>query len=31
MRYSSRHELYNAPQAYPWQAGAHYWLVTTLY
>ncbi|WP_430438615.1 replication protein P [Pantoea eucalypti] len=31
MRYSSRHGLYNAPQAYPLQANTHYWLVTTFY
>ncbi|WP_205952219.1 replication protein P [Pantoea stewartii] len=31
MRYSARRGLYNSPEAYPWQANAHYWLVTTLY
>lgn len=31
MRYSARRGLYNSPEAYPWQANAHYWLVTGLY
>ncbi|MDF7630470.1 replication protein P [Erwiniaceae bacterium L1_55_4] len=31
MHYSARRGLYNSPEAYPWQANAHYWLVTTLY
>ncbi|WP_410174112.1 replication protein P [Pantoea vagans] len=24
MRYSARRGLYNSPEAYPWQANAHY-------
>ncbi|WP_312058499.1 replication protein P [Pantoea septica] len=31
MRYSARRGLYNSPEAYPWQANAHYWMVTGLY
>lgn len=31
IRYSARRGLYNSPEAYPWQANTHYWLVTTLY
>ncbi|PNK64937.1 hypothetical protein A6J33_020125 [Pantoea sp. FDAARGOS_194] len=32
MRYSARCGLYNSPEAYPWQANAHYyWMVTGLY
>jgi hypothetical protein len=31
MRYSARRGLYNSPEAYPWKANSHYWLVTTLY
>lgn len=29
--YSARRGLYNSPEAYPWQANAHYWMVTSLY
>ncbi|MDT8849371.1 replication protein P [Pantoea dispersa] len=31
MRYSARRGLYRSPEAYPWQANAHYWMVTNLY
>ncbi|MFC7777696.1 replication protein P [Pantoea sp. GCM10028869] len=31
MRYSARRGLYDSPEAYPWQANAHYWMVTNLY
>lgn len=32
MCYSARRGLYNSQKpAYPWQANAHYWMVTSLY
>lgn len=31
MRYSAHRGLYSSPEAYPWQANAHYWMVTGLY
>jgi len=30
MRYCARRGLYNSAEAYPWQANAHYWMVTSL-
>ncbi|WP_369682978.1 replication protein P [Pantoea sp. GL120224-02] len=29
--YSVRRGLDNSPEAYPWKANAHYWLVTTFH
>lgn len=31
MRYCTLRGLYNSAEAYPWQANAHYWMVTSLY
>lgn len=31
MRYCARRGLNNSAEAYPWQANAHYWMVTSLY
>jgi hypothetical protein len=31
MDYSARRGLYDAPEAFPWQSNACYWMVTKLY